>query len=296
MFKEQVTVTEGSLRPDLAFLDQSKVPLKRDETIVIVNDNGTAPQTRSQTKEQPGSNDGFLKNASLDLMLRAQRNVWIRHPDLIAELSGDVRAAKKPERDIDLTGRIDIVRGWLNFQGRRFQLSRGAIQFTGGDKINPALDVVAEYKLPEYQVEIAVGGTTEKPTLTLTSSPRLEQADILALLLFGRPINTLNRNEQGSLQQSALNITSGFVAARIAKSVSGALGLDSLGDVDFSGGKVGFSRYVGAKTYVSASQQMSAEHGQEISLEYQIAPDWKVGTSTTSKGANGIDIIWHKRY
>jgi autotransporter translocation and assembly factor TamB len=296
----QVTVTEGVLRPDLTFLDQSKVPLKRDETIVIIKDNGTGRQTPSQTKEQPGSADGFLKNASLDLMLRAPGNVWIRHADLISELSGNVRATKKPERDIDLTGRIDVVRGWLNFQGRRFQLSRGAIQFTGGDKINPALDIVAQYRLPEYQVDIAIGGNVEKPSLTLTSQPRLEQADILALLLFGRPINTLNRNEQGSLQQSALNITSGFVAGRIANSVSGALGLDSLGvdirEVDFSGGKVGFGRYVGAKTYVSASQQISGEHGREVTLEYEIAPDWKLGTTTTSKGSNGIDIIWHKRY
>jgi autotransporter translocation and assembly factor TamB len=292
----QVTATEGSLRPDLTFLEQSKVPLKRDETIVIVKDNGAVPQSPGQMKEQPAGTDGFLKNASLDLVLRAQRNVWIRHPDLVAELSGDVRASKKPEHDVDLTGRLDIVRGRINFQSRRFQLAKGTVQFTGGGKINPSLDILAEYKLPEYRVEIAVAGTTEKPTLTLTSTPRLEQADILAVLLFGRPINTLNKNEQGSVQQSALNITSGFVAGSIAKSVSGALGLDSLGDVDVSGGKVGFSRYVGAKTYVSASQQVSAEHGQEISLEYQIVPDWKVGTSATSKGASGIDIIWHKRY
>jgi len=296
----QVTVTEGVLRPDLAFLDQSKVPLKRDETIVIINDSGTGKQTPSQTKEQPGSADGFLKNASLDLMLRAPGNVWIRHADLISELSGNVRATKKPARDIDLTGRIDVVRGWLNFQGRRFQLSRGAIQFTGGDKINPALDIVAQYRLPEYQVDVVIGGNVEKPSLTLTSQPRLEQADILALLLFGRPINTLNRNEQGSLQQSALNITSGFVAGRIANSVSGALGLDSLGvdirEVDFSGGKVGFGRYVGSKTYVSASQQVSREHGRDLSVAYEIAPDWKLGTTTSSKGSAGIDIIWHKRY
>jgi autotransporter translocation and assembly factor TamB len=120
------------------------------------------------------------------------------------------------------------------------------------------------------------------------------------LLLFGRPINALSRNEQGSLQQSAMSITTGFVAGKIANSVSGALGLDSLGvdirEVDFSGGKVGFGRYVGTKTYVSASQQLSGEHGREVTMEYEIAPDWKVGTTTTSKGANGIDIIWHKRY
>jgi autotransporter translocation and assembly factor TamB len=297
----QVTATEGSLRPDLAFLEQSKVPLKRDETIVIVKNNGAAGQPVSQAQQRAGStDDGFFKNASLDLMLQAPGNVWIRHPDLVSELSGNIRATKRPERDIDLTGRIDTVRGWLNFQGRRFQLTRGTIQFTGGDKINPALDIVAQYRLPEYQVDVAIGGTTEKPSLTLASQPRLEQADILALLLFGRPINALSRNEQGSLQQSAMNITSGYVAGKIASSVSGALGLDSLGvdirEVDFSGGKVGFGRYVGSKTYVSASQQVTGEHGRELSMEYEITPDWKLGTTTTSKGANGIDIIWHKRY
>jgi len=31
-------------------------------------------------------------------------------------------------------------------------------------------------------------------------------------------------------------------------------------------------------------------------MEYQVVPDWKIGTSTTSTGSNGIDVIWHKRY
>jgi autotransporter translocation and assembly factor TamB len=67
-------------------------------------------------------------------------------------------------------------------------------------------------------------------------------------------------------------------------------------EVDFSGGRVGFGRYVGDKTYVSMSQQLSGDQGREVHLEYQIAPDWKLGTSTTSKGSNGVDIIWQKRY
>ncbi|MGH7855013.1 MAG: hypothetical protein ACREP3_16305, partial [Candidatus Binatia bacterium] len=74
-----------------------------------------------------------------------------------------------------------------------------------------------------------------------------------------------------------------------------SLGLD-IREVDFSGGRVGFGRYVGSKTYVSASQQLTGEHGREVALEYEIAPDWKIGTSATSTGSSGIDIIWHKRY
>jgi autotransporter translocation and assembly factor TamB len=73
------------------------------------------------------------------------------------------------------------------------------------------------------------------------------------------------------------------------------LGVD-IRQVDFSGGRVGFGSYVGRTTFVSVSQQLSGEQGSEVSVEYQIAPDWKINSSTTSAGGSGIDLIWHKRY
>jgi len=115
-------------------------------------------------------------------------------------------------------------------------------------------------------------------------------------LIFGKPTASLSQKEQGSLQQSALSITSGYVASQIANSVSKALGLDSLGEVDFSGGRIGFGRYIGDKTYFSLSQELADDHEQEVALEYQVVPNWKIGTRTSSKGSSGIDIIWNKRY
>ena len=297
----KLTVTEGSLRPDLAFLERSEVPLQRDETIVVIKNNSVVRSPPGQAAK-PGApaKDDWFANVSLDLDVNAPGNLWIRHPDLVAELSGKIQARKAPQREIDLIGRIAVVRGWMAFQGRRLQLARGVIEFTGGDGITPSLDFVAQYRVQGYQVQVLIGGTTEKPVLTLSSEPRLEQADILALLIFGKPLGSLNEHEQGSLQQSALSITSGFVAATVAQSVSRALGLDALGldigDVSFSGGRVGFGRYVGPGAYVSVSQQLAGEQGREVALEYQITPDWKISTSSTTTGSSGIDIIWHKRY
>jgi translocation and assembly module TamB len=251
-------------------------------------------------EEAASTNNQPFKKASLDVTLRAPGNLWIRHPDLVAEISGNLRATKKPDGEVDLTGRIDIVRGSLVFQGRRFQLTRGSVQFTGGGKINPTLDIAAQYKLSEYDVEVVLTGTAQKPSLMLSSQPRLDQADILAVLLFGRPINSLNQNQRGSVQQSALNIASGYVAGKLASSVTQALGLDTLGldvgDLDTSGGRIGFGHYVGDKTYFSVGQELSGQHGQDVSLEYQIAPNWKIGTSRSTTGSNAIDLIWQKRY
>jgi autotransporter translocation and assembly factor TamB len=92
----------------------------------------------------------------------------------------------------------------------------------------------------------------------------------------------------------------GFAAAKVANAVSEALGLDrlglDLGEIDVSGGQVGFRRYIGNRTYVSVSQDLSGETGREVSIEYQIGPDWKITSSTSTTGVSGIGILWHKRY
>jgi autotransporter translocation and assembly factor TamB len=114
--------------------------------------------------------------------------------------------------------------------------------------------------------------------------------------VFGKPTGELSRGEKVSLEQSALSLTSGFAAAKIAE----AIGLDSLGldvgELNFEGGRIGYGRYVGERTYVTAGQDLAGEKGQEVTIEYQIGRDWKIESSTTSTGSSGVGIIWHKRY
>lgn len=297
----RVDIIEANLRPDLAFLDRSSTPVTRDQTIVIVNRDGTP---RAETVKKPadnGLNGGELfKKLWLDLDLRMPGNFWVRHPDAVAELRGQLRATKKSGEELQLVGASEIVRGWAAFQGRRFDTTRGEIRFIGGGKIDPALDIVAQHRLPQYTVDAVVGGTAEKPSLVLRSDPPLEQSEILSLLVFGKTSKDLSQGQQASLQQKALDITSGFAAANIGSAVAEALGLDALGfdlgDFNFSGGRVGYGRYIGRQTYVTVSQELAGERGQKASVEYQISRDWKVESSTTSEGTSGVDVIWHKRY
>jgi translocation and assembly module TamB len=236
----------------------------------------------------------------VDLSVALPNQAWIRHPEANVELSGKLRAVKEAGKEITLMGTIRVVRGWIGFQGRRFNLIRGAVEFRGEETLNPALDILAQHRLQQYQVEVVVTGTLDKPVLTLRSNPTLEQADVLALLLFGKPLNALNRNEQNTLKQSAAEMAGGFAAAKVADAVSEALGLDrlglDLGEIDLSGGQIGLGRYVGDRTYVSMSQELSGEAGQEVSIEYQIGPDWKITSSTSTTGSSGVGILWHKRY
>ena len=298
----QVEVLNAELRPDLAFLGSGKRPLTRDETIVIIGSRNQSQtlDTRQLRAEKQSLDNELLKNARLDLTVVMPNQVWIRHPDANVELRGKLRAVKQTGKDIALTGQIAAVRGWIGFQGRRFNLTRGTIEFTGGETINPGLDILAQYRLQQYQVDVTITGTLAKPALTMRSEPPLEQADILALLIFGKPVNALSRTEQNTLQQSAAEMAGGLAAAKVASAVSDALGLDrlglDLGEIDITGGQIGFGRYIGNRTYVSISQELAGEAGREVSIEYQIGPDWKITSSTSTTGTSGVGILWHKRY
>jgi autotransporter translocation and assembly factor TamB len=273
-------VPRGELRPDLSFLDRSNTPVKRDPTITVVST--TAGGKSAAKPESNGQADSELwRNASIDIQVRIPNNLWIRHRNGNAELSGNLRVTKASGGNPTVTGLIETIRGWVGFQGRRFTLTRGRFEFHGGDKIDPSLDIVAEYRAGNYLISAVAKGTAEKPTLTLASDPQLDQGDILSVLIFNKPLSSLEKSEQASLQQNAISITSGFAAAQIGQAVSQALGLQELG-VDI--------------TNVSVSQDVSGKYGQEVSAEYRITSDWRFSVSARTVGPDGVDLIWQKRY
>jgi autotransporter translocation and assembly factor TamB len=292
-------VPRGELRPDLSFLDRSNTPVKRDPTIRVVATTATGNAAAKQGSDDLADSE-LWRTSSMEIQIRIPNNLWVRHRNGNAELSGNLRVIKASGGDPTVTGLIETIRGWVGFQGRRFILTRGKIEFYGSEKINPALDIVAEYRAGNYLVSAVVKGTAEKPTLTLASDPQLDQADILSVLLFNKPIASLEKTEQASLQQNAISITSGFAAASIGQAVSKALGLQELGvdigNMDFSGGQVRFGQYVGRDTYVSFSQEVLGKYGREVSAEYQITSDWKFSVSSSTAGPDGVDLIWQKRY
>lgn len=298
----QVRLIAGTIRPSVNLLEKSSVSLERDPTIVVVRRRGgppIAPKANGNGRGAGESND--LWNAlALDLTVAIPNNLWIRHPNANVELSGKLEVDKAARQELTLLGPIEVVRGWAGFQGRRFEISRGLVQFTGAQPIDPVITIVGQHVVNDYRVSAVVSGRASKPTLELQSQPQVEQADILSLLLFGRTTGELSGGEQLSLQKSAIDIGAGFAAAQLGKAVSGALGLDALGvdlsELTFSGGAARFGRYLGGRTYFSVSQDIAGDNGQEVSLEYRLTPNILIDATSSSSGNSGVDVIWHKRY
>ena len=298
-----VEVPRATLRPDLAFLNSK--PINRDETILIIPVGETSRSLAEQEAEQraaaeQAAEDNVARNTTIDLTVRVHRNTRIKHAHASVDLAGEVKVTKERGAEPRLVGDIEVVRGWAGFQGRRFTLDGGKVRFTGGKETNPTLDIVAQYQAPDHMVEAVVRGTAQEPTLVLQSDPALEQADILAVLLFGKPAKALDQGEKLDLEKQALAITGGYAAAKIGESVSQALGLEKLGvglqNLDIVGGTVGFGLALAKGLQVSVAQNLTKKGERKVSLEYELGPNWQIDTSSSSGGASEAHISWQKKY
>src|SRR4029079_11369914 len=128
---------------------------------------------------------------------------------------------------LSLLGTVNTVRGTYDFQGRRFDIQRdGRVQFTGGASIDPRLDIVATRIISGVQAQVHVRGSARRPRLALSSQPPLDEADILSLIVFNEPINSLGEGEQAALLERAGNIAIGALATSLADSIGRALDVD----------------------------------------------------------------------
>jgi autotransporter translocation and assembly factor TamB len=238
--------------------------------------------------------------------------------DLNITVGGDVRVQKDSSAPITLLGTVNTVRGTYAFQGRRFDLARdGTIRFLGTPSINPILNITATRTIPSTGVEasIHITGTPSAPKLELSSTPPLEESDILALIVFNRPVNELGTGERSSLAATAGGIATGFIAAPLGESIGKALDLDLFeisttttesGDL---GAAVTLGQQVNERTFIKLYQQFSARSTTEFQLEYQLARFLRLqasGAPETSGSANrvnqrrveraGIDLIFFFSY
>jgi autotransporter translocation and assembly factor TamB len=291
---------------------------------------GAAEKAAEEEQQAAAAAAGPAAALALDVHLVAPDNLVVRGKslrpggptgtalgDINITLGGDLHLKKNPSGPVTIVGTVNTVRGTYDFQGRRFDLVRdGTIRFTGTPSINPLLDIRATRKIPNTGVEarIHISGTSKTPQLELTSNPPLEESDILALIVFNRPVNELGTGERSSLAATAGGIATGFIAAPLGESIGKALDLDLFeistttenGDL---GAAVTLGQQVNQRTFFKVYQQFGTRTATQFQLEYQIARFLRAAANAspeTTGAANrinerrieraGIDLIFFFSY
>jgi len=296
-------VLEGSLETDGLVLQIPEVlPTSvqpPDPTIVVVGP-GAPPSAVQAPEPPPPAVPSIVDRAAVTVQLAVPRNAWVRRSDANVELQGWMTAWKKPNGELHLAGDIRGVRGWYAFQGKKFTLVEGSAVRFSGQGLDPVLDITATHPAGEYLVRLKVGGTITKPALALESEPWLDQADVLAVLLFGAPASQLSRSQSTGLREQALGIAGGYVASELRQSVANALGVDDLqfdtGTTGLEDARVSVGKYVADDIFVSLAHRFGAQSVEEVRIEYVIRPGWSLETSSDTLGRSGVDLFWKRRY
>ena len=289
-----------------------------------------APGAEAAAAEPTAPPPSVFDAVALDIHLIAPDNLVLRGKNLRPggptgtalgninlTVGGDLRIRKDPGGRIAPVGTVSTVRGTYEFQGRRFDLERGGtVRFIGLPALDPVLDVSATRTIPNTGVEarVRITGTLQAPELALSSTPPLEESDILALIVFNRQVNELGTGERSSLAATAGGIASGFIAAPLGESIGKALDLDlfeittstETGDV---GAGVTLGQQLGDRAFVKLRQQFGERSVTEFLIEYQLADFLRLQATAspeTSGSANrvnqrriergGIDLIFFFSY
>jgi translocation and assembly module TamB len=192
-------------------------------------------------------------------------------------LGGDLTATKAARQQVVLVGTVNTIRGTYDFQGRRFDILRdGTVRFDGEplNELDPILNLRTRRLIQAVEARVDVRGTMKQPEIVLSSTPPLEQADILSLIVFNQSINSLGEGQQVSLMQRAQQMASGQLAGALSSSIEKSLGLDTfeINTAPDSGAAASLTvgQQLGQNLYVKVEQGIGGQSDTNFILEYEL--------------------------
>ncbi len=140
--------------------------------------------------------------------------------------------------DVQLRGTTDAPRivgearavprqGFYTFAGARFELTEGAIYFTGESPPDPRLDIRAETDQNGLAVVVTVTGNSSRPQIAFSSVPALPEEELLARMLFGDGVSSLSATDALQLGAAIASLRGGGGMDPINR-LRSAIGLDRL--------------------------------------------------------------------
>jgi hypothetical protein len=297
----ELAVTEGSLTvAERFFSGQADLSLDADTEVIR---GGVARRSEKRHAEGLALPTWLDVEVQVDLARNTFLDATLPLEQMVAkELSGLSTVSVSTQLDGELTasihgGQLSLVgivsplRGTARVMGLPFDLPEGStIAFTGLDYANPELDLKAERTTQEYGTIVAeITGTPSALQLAFTSAD-LDQDDVLAVLILGRPLS-----EAGD--SSALL---GVVASALSQQVVGSrsrafdvLELDSEGDIRV-GRRLQDNVFLVGETNIGALFNPDGSNAVEITLEVQLDRHWQFDFTTGTAGVTtaGLNRKW----
>ncbi|MCM3878847.1 MAG: translocation/assembly module TamB domain-containing protein [Vicinamibacterales bacterium] len=228
----------------------------------------------------------------LDVRAIAPGTLRIENNDAHIVASADLTFRGTYDRPI-VFGRAEVSRGEFIFEGRRYLVTRGTLDFTNPVRIEPVFDIAAETQVrvpaQTYRVTLSATGTMQRLKPVFESDPYLPPVQVAALLLGdggasrNADLEALRRpdlTEQQLIQARVARMLVSPVSGEIGKVVEEAFGVDTfqltplVSDPNLQSSRFNPSarftigKRISNRAYLTFSRSVSTSSDQIILLEY----------------------------
>jgi translocation and assembly module TamB len=228
----------------------------------------------------------------LDVRVIAPGTLRIENNQAHIASSADLTFRGTYERPV-VFGRAEITRGEFLFEGRRYVVTRGTLDFTNPIRIEPTFDIAAETQVrvssQAYRITLRATGTMQRLRPEFTSDPPLPAITIASLLLgdVGTSRNAdlaalqlPNRTEQQLIQARAARLLTSPISGEIGKVVEETFGVDTFQLTPLvsdpsqqssrfnPSARLTIGKRISNRAYLTFSRSIATSSDQIILLEY----------------------------
>jgi translocation and assembly module TamB len=221
------------------------------------------------------------------------------------DIEGGVRVRGTWDHPVML-GDVHMLDGNLIFQGTKYQISRGDIDFANPFRLDPNLNVEATTTIQQYLVTVSFSGTLSHLSLAYRSDPPLPTNDVIALLALGSTGEQNGLRSSGGQQSQNYGATA-LLSAAISNQLGGRVeqlfGISSFRVSPFLAGtteqnaaaRVTIEQQVTRQLTVTYSTNAQSNQQQAVQLEYALSPKVSLVALRDINGIYSVSVKFTKR-
>lgn len=232
-------------------------------------------------KQAPEDEERWQVSSTIRLSLGD--DVSIDGYGLKGDILGSVDLLDKPGQVTTAQGSLSIDRGSYEVYGRKLDISRGRLLFSGGPVDDPGLDFEASRTVGDVTAGIRARGSLRKPELTLYSDPTMGDSDIISYIAFGKPQAEIGQGSGSTTDAGLLaggNMLAGVLGTKLGFEELGVEGGETLEDASMVLG-----------TYLSPQLYVRYRTGlydaiNVFEARYEFSRRWSIRTLTSAESTS----------
>lgn len=251
--------------------------------------------------EAPPS-QGFTQDIALNVAVHSTNNVNLVSRTLSVGGSANLQV-RGTAADPVILGRVNLTGGDVIFNGNRFVLTGGTIQFVNPSVTQPVVNLTITTSIQQYDLSLLFEGPIDQMRTQYISVPALPTADIIHLLAFGSTTEAAANNATPT-NQAAESLVANQVSSQVTSRISKVAGISQLSinpvlggsGQQNSGANITIQQRVTGNLFVTFSTNTSTTQGQTVQGQYQVSPRVAVSATRDPNGGFAVDTLIKKTW